>query len=229
MPASPPTTPASKVQVAPRIPLTRERLFAAAVELADASGIVALTMRSLAEAVGVKPMSIYHHVANKEQILDGLVDVVFSEIVLPTTTGSWREQMVRRASSAREVLGRHTWAIGLLESRTTPGPATLRHHDSVLATLRTGGFSVAMAAHAYALLDSYIYGFALQEATLAFQRSQPVAEIANAFLEQMPPGEYPYLVEIATEHIMAPGYDFGDEFDFGLNVILDALAKLRRK
>jgi AcrR family transcriptional regulator len=232
-----PTAPMSKPV---REPLTLERVLSAAVELADASGIGALTMRSLAEVVGVKPMSLYHHVANKEQILDGLVDVAFAEIALPAATGDWRKEMYRRASSAREVLGRHPWAIGLLESRSTPGPATLRHHNAVLATLREGRFSVPMAAHAYALLDSYIYGFALQEATLALPRPESsesmvssesmasMAEAANAFLEQMPPGEYPYLVEMATEHVMQPGYEFGHEFDFGLNVILDALAKLRR-
>jgi AcrR family transcriptional regulator len=219
-------SPAAKSE---RISLTRERVFLTAVALADRSGISAITMRSLAEAVGVKPMSLYHHVANKEQLLDGVVDAVFAEITLPVPTGNWRAELGRRASSVREVLGRHPWAIGLLESRTSPGPATLLHHNAVLASLREAGFSLVMAAHAYALLDSYVYGFALQEATLALPAGagEATVEAARAFLEYMPPSEYPYLFEMATQHVMQPGYSFGDEFDFGLNVVLDAIANLQ--
>jgi AcrR family transcriptional regulator len=208
---------------AERAPLSRERVLRGAVAVADALGIGALTMRSLASEIGVKPMSLYHYVASKDEILDGIVDLVFSEIELPAADGDWRAQMRRRANSARLALRRHPWAIGLMESRANPGPATLRHHDSTLGTLRAAGFSVAMTAHAYALLDSYIYGFALQEAALPFS-AETVTESTEAIMRQFA-GEYPYLTEIATERILQPGYDFGDEFEVGLTVILDALTR----
>jgi len=206
-----------------RAPLSREGVLRGAVAVADAGGIGSLTIRSLAQELGVKPMSVYHHVASKDEILDGLVDIVFSEIDLPSVGGDWRSQMRRRAISVRRVLSRHPWAIGLLESRGTPGPATLRHHDATIGTLRAAGFSVEMTAHAYALIDSYVYGFALQEASLPFDGPETVTEVAEPMMQQFPPGEYPHLVEMATEYILQPGYDFGDEFDYGLGVILDAL------
>jgi AcrR family transcriptional regulator len=207
-----------------RAPLSRERVLRGAVTVADAGGIGSLTIRSLAQELGVKPMSVYHHVANKDQILDGIVDIVFSEIELPSLAGEWRSEIRRRAISARRVLRCHPWAIGLLESRTTPGPATLRHHDAIIGTLRGAGFSVEMTAHAYALLDSYVYGFALQEAALPFA-PETVADVAEPMMQQFPAGEYPHLVELATEYVLQPGYDFGNEFEFGLNLILDALAR----
>jgi AcrR family transcriptional regulator len=208
-----------------RIPLNRERVLKGAVAIADTAGIGALTIRSLAEELGVKPMAIYYHVANKDEILDGIVDLVFAEIELPETDGDWRSELVRRASSARRVLSRHHWAIGLMESRKSPGPATLRHHDAVLGTLRKAGFTVEMTAHAYALLDSYVYGFALQEAALPFSGADTAAEVAEPMMQQFPADAYPHLVELTTEYILQPGYDFGDEFDFGLDVILDALSR----
>ncbi|MEV8442809.1 TetR/AcrR family transcriptional regulator [Actinosynnema sp. NPDC051121] len=208
----------------PGTPLSRERVLRAAVAIADAGGIGGLTMRSLADALGVKPMSVYHHVAGKDEILDGIVDVVFSRIALPTPGGDWRREMVKRANSARDVLRRHPWAIGLLESRTAPGPATLRHHDATIGTLRRAGFSVAMTAHAYALLDSYVYGFALQEASLPFTGPDSAAEVTGDILAHLSPDDYPHLVEMATEHVLLPGNDFAGEFEFGLGVILDAMA-----
>ena len=208
-----------------RIPLSRERVLRGAVAIADAAGIGSLTMRSLAQELGVKPMALYYHVANKDEILDGIVDLVFSEIELPSADGDWRSEIVRRANSARRVLRRHPWAIGLMESRKTPGPATLQHHDATIGTLRAAGFSVEMTAHAYALLDSYVYGFAVQEAALPFDGKDNVADVAEPIMQQFPVGEYPHLVEMATEHILQPGYDFGNEFEFGLNVILDALTR----
>lgn len=208
-----------------RVPLSRERVLHAAVVVADAGGIGALTIRSLAQELGVKPMSVYHHVVNKDEILDGIVDLVFGEIELPSADGDWRTELRRRATSARRVLGRHPWAIGLLESRTSPGPATLRHHDATIGTLRAAGFSVELTAHAYALLDSYVYGFALQEAALPFHGSENVTEIATPIMRHFSTGEYPHLVELATEYVLRPGYDFGDEFEVGLGLILDALAQ----
>lgn len=205
--------------------LSRERVLQGAVAVADARGIAALTIRSLAQHLGVKPMSLYYYVANKNEILDAIVDVVFSEIDLPTVDGDWRSEVHLRATSARHVLRRHSWAIGLLESRTSPGPATLRHHDAMIGTLRGAGFSIEMTAHAYALIDSYVYGFALQEAALPFEGSDDVATVVEPMIEQFSTTEYPHLVELATEHVLRPGYDFGDEFDFGLTLILDGLAR----
>ena len=208
-----------------RIPLSRERVLRAAVVIADATGIGSLTMRSLAHELGVKPMALYYHVASKEEILDGIVDLVFSEIELPSADGDWRSEIIRRAESARRVLRRHPWAIGLMESRKTPGPETLRHHDATIGTLRAAGFSVEMTAHAYALLDSYIYGFALQEASLPFEGPETVGDVAEPMLQQFPADAYPHFVEMDNEYVLKPGYDFGNEFDFGLGVILDALAR----
>jgi AcrR family transcriptional regulator len=209
-----------------RLPLSRERVLQCAVALADESGIAALTIRTLAQSMGTKPMSLYYYVANKDEILDGIVDMVFSEIGLSSPEGDWREEMRRRAHAVRSALRRHPWAVGLLESRSAPGPATLRHHEATLATLRAAGFSVQLTAHAYALLDSYIYGFALQEAALPFEGRDTAAEITNPIMERFSTGEYPHMVEIAVEHVLKPGYDFGDEFGFGLDLILDGLSRL---
>ena len=206
--------------------LSRERVLGGAVTVADAGGIDALTIRSLAQNLGVKPMSVYYYVANKDEILDGIVDLVFSEIDLPKPGDDWRAELRRRAHSARGVLRAHPWAIGLMESRTSPGPATLRHHDAVIATLRRAGFSQELTAHAYALLDSYTYGFALQEVGLPFEGSDSVADVAEPIMDRFATGEYPHLVEMATDYYLQPGYDFGDEFEWGLDLILDGLTRV---
>ena len=148
-----------------------------------------------------------------------------AEIDLPTVGADWREEMRRRAASARRVLARHTWAIGLMETRTNPGEATLRHHNAVVGTLREGGFSIEMTAHAFALLDAFIYGFALQEATLPMDGPENVAEIAGPMIERMSAVDFPYLTEFAKEHVMKPGYDFGEEFEFGLELIISGLSQ----
>lgn len=205
--------------------LSRDRVLRGAVAVADADGIDGLTIRSLARSLGVKPMAVYYYVANKDEILDGIVDLVFSEIELPTVGGDWRREMTRRSHSARVVLRRHPWALLLLESRRSPGPATLAHHDAVLGTFREAGWSVAMTAHAYALLDAFVFGFALQEASLPFEGPDGAAEIAEPIMKLMATGAYPHLVEMATSHYVQPGYDFGDEFDFGLGLVLDALER----
>lgn len=210
----------------PRGPLSRERVLAAAVAIADAGGISALTIRSLAEALGVKPMSVYHYVANKDEILDGIVDLGFSEIELPLAGGDWREEMRRRADSMRSVLRDHHWAIGLLQSRMNPSPATLRHHNAFIACLRAAGFSVELTAHAFALMDSYVYGFAVSEAALPIHGPETVAETAVTMMQQhFDADAYPALLELTTEHILKPGYDFGAEFAFGLDLILDGLER----
>jgi AcrR family transcriptional regulator len=212
---------------APRIPLTRQRVLGAAVALADRGGVRSLSMRKLAQELGVEAMSLYHHVANKDDILDGIVDVVFSEIDLPSGEADWKAAMRQRAISTREALLRHPWATGLMESRSTPGPATLRHHDAVLGILRTAGFSIEMAAHAFSVLDSYIYGFALQEANLPFQTTEELAAVADTILGHLPADEYPHLTELTVEHVLQPGYDYGNEYVFGLDLILDGLERAR--
>jgi AcrR family transcriptional regulator len=208
-----------------RIPLNRERVLHAAVALADASGSESLSMRKLGEAVGVEAMSLYHHVANKDDLLDGMIDVVFGEIELPSNCGDWMGAMRQRALSARQVLARHGWAIRFMESRTSPGPATLRHHDAVLGCLRNAGFSVRLAAHAFSVLDSYIYGFALQERSLPFDTAQQTAERAQEIMARFPVNEYPHLAELTAEHVLQPGYDYGNEFAFGLDLILEGLER----
>jgi AcrR family transcriptional regulator len=207
--------------------LSRERVLRAALELADRDGIDSLSMRNLGQAVGVEAMSLYNHVRNKEDILNGMVDVVFSEIEVPSSPTDWVRAMRQRAISARQALRRHPWAIGLMESRVQPGPATLRHHDAVLRNLREAGFSIDMAAHAYSVLDSYIYGFTLNELSLPFDSSQKVAEVAGNILQASPIGEYPYLAEMAIDRVMKAGYDYGDEFEFGLDLILDGLKRVQ--
>ena len=214
---------AGKAAAASRTPLNRERIVQAALALADANGIESLSMRKLGEAVGVEAMSLYNHVPSKADLLDGLVDLVFGEIELPANGDGWKAAMRQRAIEVRAVMSRHRWAIGLMESRTSPGPATLRHHDAVLGCLRNAGFPVDLAAHAYSVLDSYIYGFALQEATLPFDTGSETSELAQAILAPFPVGEYPHLAELAFEHVLKPGYDYGSEYEFGLDLILDGL------
>jgi AcrR family transcriptional regulator len=198
-----------------------------AVALADKNGIGALTMRSLADRLRVEPMSLYHHVANKDEILDGMVDVVFREIDLPPEGVEWKAAMRDRAASARDALRRHPWAIGRMESRANPGPATLRHHDAVIACLRAAGFTVELTAHAFAAIDSYLYGFAMQELNLPFRTPEETAEMVVSFQDQFPAEEYPHLAELTRGRVMQPGYDFGDEFSFGLDLILDGLDRTR--
>jgi AcrR family transcriptional regulator len=207
--------------------LSKERVLKAAMTIADEGGLAGLTIRSLANELDAKPMSVYYYVASKDELLDALVDIVFEEIDLPDPDGEWREEMRRRARSARTQLRQHRWAIGLLESRTSPGPATLRHHDRVLACLRQAGFSAELTAHAYALIDSYIYGFALQEASLPFEGPESVGEVAEPIMALMATGDYPAMVEMATTYYLQPGYDFADEFEFGLDLILDGLERRR--
>ncbi|MEV7993547.1 TetR/AcrR family transcriptional regulator [Streptomyces sp. NPDC086077] len=206
-----------------RTPLSRERVIRTAVAVADEKGSASLTMRAVAAALGVEAMSLYHHVAGREEILDGMVDAVFGEIDLPPRDTDWKSAMRHRALSARAALRRHPWAIGLMDSRSRPGPATLRHHDAVIGALRAGGFSVPMTAHAVSLIDSYLYGFVLQELSLPFTGAAELDEVASAILREMPADTYPHLTELATEHVLRPGYRYADEFTFGLALILDAL------
>ncbi len=209
-----------------RTPLTRERVLLAAVGLADEEGIEALSMRRLGDKLEVEAMSLYNHVASKDGLLDGMVDVVFGEIGLPPSGGDWKMAMRRRAIAAREVLRRHAWAIGLMESRTRPGPANLRHHDAVLGILRSAGFSGRKATHVYNLLDSYIYGFALQERSLPFSTAEELAQVGASMLPQIPTDVYPNLGAVAAE-LVRSRFNYGDEFEFGLDLILDGLKRFQ--
>lgn len=210
-----------------RAPLSRERVLQVAIRLADQGGLESLSMRKLGQELGVEAMALYYHFANRDDIVDGLIDLVFSEVDLPPGGGDWKAEMRRRAISLRDALLRHRWAIGLMEARRHAGPANLRHHDAVLGSLRAGGFTVEMAGHAYSLLDSYIYGFALTKMNLPFETSEEVAAVAQTLLEPFPLDDYANLVEFITEHAMKPGYDYAEEFEYGLDVILDGLDRVR--
>lgn len=203
--------------------LTAERVLAGALELADRIGIEPFTIRKLAAEIDAKPMTIYHHVPNKEAIIDGIVDLVFAEIDLPPTDIDWKVAIRQRCISAREVLARHPWAPPLMESRTTPGMATLGHHDAVLGCFRRGGMPWEMVAHAYAVVDSYVYGFALQEASLPFNGDEDIADLADQMVKAFPPGVFPHMVEFTTQHVLRPGYAFGNSFEFGLDLLLDGI------
>ena len=221
-----------------RAPLSKELVLSTAVALAAREGIEALSMRKLADELGAGAMSLYHYVPNKEELLDGMVDIVFSEIELPSTDIDWRVAMRRRAISTRETLNRHRWAVGLMESRATPGLASMRLHDAVLGCLREGRFSIEMAIQAYSVLDAYIYGFALQEKSLPFESAEGAAAVAEEqsreFAElaeerQMAAlaDEFPYLAEVVAGHVAKVGYDFKAAFEYGLDLILNALEQRR--
>jgi AcrR family transcriptional regulator len=207
--------------------LTRERVLHAAVQLADESGIDRLTMRKLGEELGVEAMSLYNHVANKTDLLNGMIDAVFEEVELPSHNDDWKTALRKRSLSLRDMLKRHPWANGLMDSAATPGEATLRHHDRVLGTFRNAGFSLTMTAHALAALDSYVYGFAKQDKALPFNTDEEAAAMGHVFLAHLPAGQYPYLHEFTVEHVLRPGYNFGTEFDFGLDLVLNGLEQQR--
>ena len=212
---------------AARVPLSKERVLRTAVQLADEAGVASLTMRKLAETLGVEAMSLYYYVADKDEILDGMVDLVFGEIDLPSREADWKAAMRQRAISARDALTRHPWAIGVMESRANPGPATLRHHDAVIGSLRQAGFSIALAAHAFSVIDSYIYGFALQALSLPFDTSEELENLAETMLREMPADEYPNLTEMIVDHALQPGYSYANEFEYGLDLILHGLERAR--
>jgi AcrR family transcriptional regulator len=208
------------------VPLSRERVLGAAVLLADEGGLESLTMRELGLRLGVEAMSLYNHVANKDDLLDGMVDLVVSEIDLPADAVDWKEAMRRRAVSAQAVFSRHPWASGLIDSRGSSGPARLRYFDWVIGTLRRAGFTLEMAIRAFSLLDSYIYGFGRQQFNASAGGDMSPEEMAEAFLQAIPADEYPYLREMVVDYALGPGYDEGADFGFGLDLILDGLGRL---
>ncbi len=210
---------------ATRKPLSSARVMQAAVALCDETGLQAFSMRGLAQELGVVPMALYKHVANKDELLDGMVNIVFSEIEVPSPDLDWRSAMRDRAISTREALKRHSWAIGMMESRH-PGPANLRNHNAVMGCLRNAGFPFEMAIHAYSVQDAYIYGFALQERDLALETPESAGKAAQRRADTIGAfDDYPYLVEIATK-LPESGYDNSVEFAWGLDLILDGLERL---
>jgi AcrR family transcriptional regulator len=211
-----------------RTPLTRERVLHAAIALADERGAEELTMRKLAKELGVEAMSLYNHVANKTDLLDGMIDIVFSEIEAPAPGGDWKAELRKRAVSTRAALNRHRWAIGEMEGRTTHGLSNLRLHDAVLGCLRAAGFSIEMTVHAMSVQDAYIYGFALQQSDMSSQTPQDFATEAQRQMREYAAAmaDYPHLVEVVGGHVAETGYDYDAEFLFGLDVILDRLEQL---
>jgi AcrR family transcriptional regulator len=207
----------------PRAPLSRERVLRAAISLADEEGIDALTMRRLGERLGVEAMSLYNHVANKEDVLVGMADTVLTEVQLPAEGVDWKTAMRRRAASVCEVLVRHPWAAVLIGSLPRPGPATLRYIDSVLGSLRKAGFAPGIASRAFWVLDSYIYGFARQQSNVQLQEAAD-PNSPQVTLD-LPSETYPYLVEAAVSYASGPGWNTDEEFEFGLGMILDGLER----
>ena len=214
-----------------RAPLSRERVLETAIKLADEHGLEAFSMRKLADELGVAAMSLYHHVPNKDQWLDAMIDLVFSEIELPSTDDEWQTAMRKRALSTRGALNRHRWAVGLMEGRSTHGPSNLRLHNAVLGCLRTAGFSLEMTVHAYSVQDAYIYGFLLQEADMTPETSDDFAATAEQQMETYKDvlADYPHLVEVVGGHVAKAGYDYETEFLFGLDLILAGLDELRER
>jgi AcrR family transcriptional regulator len=205
--------------------LTRERVLRAALDLADERGIDALTMRELGQRLGVDAMSLYNHVESKDDLLNGIVDLVVAEVVLPAGDVDWSDAMRVRATSAKSAFARHPWASQLMDSRTSSGPERLRYFDWVIGTLRRAGFSVDAAVHAFSAIDSYVYGFARQQLTMS-DAGAGSPEAAEQLLADIPTDQFPHLSEVVTHYIQQGGYDPDADFAFGLTLILDGLQRL---
>jgi AcrR family transcriptional regulator len=206
--------------------LSRDRVLRAAIRLADERGFESLTMRKLGRELGVQAMSLYNHVANKDDIRDGIVEIVLSEIEVPLPGGDWKAELRKTAISAHDVLVRHPWA-GSLMMVARDGSARLRWMEAVLGTLREAGFSADMTHHAYHALDSHITGFTLWQVSFPFDTAEELADLAEGFLRELPAGDYPYVAEHAEQHLAGPDPDEPSEFEFGLDLILDGLERMR--
>ncbi|MCB1172537.1 MAG: TetR/AcrR family transcriptional regulator C-terminal domain-containing protein [Leptospiraceae bacterium] len=195
------------------------------MQLADQQGIGALSMRKLAAALGVEAMSLYHHVKSRENLLDQMVDRVFAALSEQSDnkSGEWQPWIMEAATHMRSVLRKHPWSVGLLDSRRNPGSATLGYQNARLGRLREAGFSLSMAAHAVAVLDSFVYGFVLQEIALPFENGTDLETLVQDIESSMPAGEYPYLVEMMQHLVLQQDYSFAREFAFGLNVLITGL------
>ncbi|MFZ1411092.1 MAG: TetR/AcrR family transcriptional regulator [Micropruina sp.] len=211
--------------MARRPALTHDGILAAAVRVADQGGLTRVSMRNVAGELGVEAMSLYHHLTGKDALLDGLADWIFLQIDLPDPGQPWRPAMAQHAASARKALAAHPWALGLIESRRSPGPALLHHHDAVLGCLRRNGFPVGLASHAFSVLDAYVYGFVLTEVNLPFEAGEGAEDFVDSIREHLRVEQYPHVVEMITEQVVGKAYAYADEFDFGLNLILDGLER----
>jgi AcrR family transcriptional regulator len=210
----------AKAASATRPALSRDRILRAAVKLADNGGLASLSMRHLGATLGVEAMSLYNHVNNKEDLLDGMVDIIFTEIDQPPAGhGDWRSLMRLRAISARQVLARHRWAIALIDSRNSPGPATMKHFDDALGCLRAAGFSIEMTVRAYGVIHAYVYGF-----VLAFNQESRIAQVQQ-IIEGVGPDQYPHAIDVTRQHMLQPAFDHTQEFDRGLDLVLDGIAQ----
>jgi AcrR family transcriptional regulator len=207
--------------MAQHAPLTRDRIVLAAARVADRRGLSGVSMRSVGRELGVEAMSLYHHIAGKDDLLDELADWVFSRIALPSPDQPWRPAMIGKAASTRSMLTRHPWALGLIESRRNPGPALLRHHDAVLGCLRGNGFPVALAIHAFSAVDAYVFGFVLSELNLPMEQGESAEEFVKEI--GLPSHTFPYLSEMLAEQVIGQNFSYADEFDYGLELILDGL------
>lgn len=208
-----------------RAPLDLDRIVTTAIDLADVGGLEALSMRKLAAALGVEAMSLYYHVPNKEVLLDHMVDRIITEIGLPSLDDPWKKAMRARAMSAHEVFQRHSWAIGITDSRTTRDVESLRYYDRMVGCLLEAGFPLDLAGHALSVIDSYVYGFNLQQLNLPLDDAEQVADVSEAILQQIPPDEFPYLTRMILEHALQPGYDYAAEFTWGLDLVLDGIER----
>lgn len=208
-------------------PLSRERILQAALRMADEGGIESLSMRKLAQDLGVQAMSLYNHVANKDDLLDGIVDIVAGEIEVPSLGVDWKIAMRRRANSAHEVLVRHPWATMAIVSRANVGPAMLRYVDGTLGCLCEAGFSLEMADRVWNAIDSHIYGFTLQELNFPFDAAE-YSEVAQTGLPLIPADKYPYLNRL-THYVIDGRYNGIHDFDFGLELLLNGLDRFRDK
>jgi AcrR family transcriptional regulator len=214
-------------RIEPRIPLSKERVLRAAVEFADAHGIEALSMRRLAKELGVEAMSLYNHVANKDEILSGIVEIVAGEVEVPSDPANWKTSIRQSAISAHDAFIRHRWSCSLMTSTPSVVPSRMRWMEGVLATLREAGFSPNLTHHAYHALDSHITGFTLWQVSFPFDTREELLDLAEDFLKQIPVDEYPYVIEHAQEHLAEPDPDEPTEFEFGLDLILDGLERMR--
>ncbi len=204
-----------------RIPLSPERIVEAAIAVADGGGLGAVSMRTVARELGVEAMSLYHHIAGREALLDALVERVFALIEVPEPGEPWRAASARRASSARSVLAAHPWALTLIWTRPAPGAALMHHHDRALGTLLEAGFSVPLGASVISMIDSYVYGFVLTEQSLPFSSETETTAFAESL--DLPTDDYPYLARMMTELVHGHDYAYTDEFSIGLDLLLDAI------
>ena len=220
---------AQQIEAPRRVPLSRVRVLRAAVALADEAGIESLSMRKLAEDLGVVPMALYKHVANKEELLDGMIDVVVGEIDPPVAGAEWKSAVRQRILSARRALLRHPWASRVIESKKNPTPIVMEYMDSMIGLFRAGGFSVNLTHHVMHTIGSRVLGFTQE----LFNDSRTVDPEMPAIMLRELAGKYPYVMEIAGaashegESIVGPGCDDQFEFEFALDLLLDGFERLR--